>query len=570
MKRFASIDFLRGVAILLMLFLHILSDMLDINSLVSRINDIPVINVLLLAILPFLGGLAGFLLLVSATGNMISMQKFLEKGQSVRNLVVRQVLGGVLLLIFAMLTEAVIGYHGALGQIFLNISRMDLDYIRKLMLTQWNVFETIHTIAWCVIINGIIHGILARKDGWKNTRGMIWKYLVLSIIIVVLTQPVWMLLSWLVPGYPWATVLGSGSVICRPEIGADPWWMILTAPFLAPLAAPYEPIFPYLAVSFWGSIIGIVMCQPADKIPRSFMKKGLILGLIMFFIGAIGIVVNVVAVINVNFDLAVKMYKEVSFHRHWFPDQPEYGEFLIPLAWLWQFLGLNGFGLMFTLIIIYLVEFRGKGSSFANHTRFVRRFGFIAFTNYNNQWYMWLVWAAISFIVVGIPYSQLNWGFTLSIVVIVILLYHLINRFWEKAGYIGSVEWMIGTLGYVINPFKRDSREGRKWYEIGKLDVQGAFYHPEWLNIIEADDVYHYHQRDSKIIEKIAVWCFAIPLFIPFGILLVPALIKAKKIEGKNVHLKRAQVLISFATGITLALLILSFIFTPNMIGFQI
>ena len=66
-KRFASIDFLRGLAILIMLCLHVVMDVLDVNQLMGAINDVSILNVLALIVLPFLGGLAGFFLMVSAT-----------------------------------------------------------------------------------------------------------------------------------------------------------------------------------------------------------------------------------------------------------------------------------------------------------------------------------------------------------------------------------------------------------------------------------------------------------------------------------------------------------------------
>ncbi len=554
----------------MMLCLHIIADVLDINSLAITINDQPLINIVLIAVLPFLGGLAGFFLLVSAIGNTISMYKYLEQGKSIKSLVTRQVMGGMLLLIFAILSEGLIGYHGAFGNLLHNLPSFDANAFLNIMLTRWNHFETIHTIAWCIILNGIVQGILARNDQWKNPQSLIWKYLILSVIVIIFTQPVWQFVAWVVPGYPWATIPGTGSSISMPQVGLDSWWAVVGAPFLAALAAPMEPLFPYLAVSFWGSIIGIVMCQPVAKMPRNFMRRGIILGFILFVIGTIGIIVNMASVLNVGLDTALRVYKEISFHRHWFPDQPDYGMYLIPLAWLWQFLGLNGFGVMFTLMIIYLVEFRGKGVLFARRTTFVRRFGFIAFTNYNNQWITWLVWAAISYLVVGIPYSQMNWGWTLVTMALVFLVYYGISRLWEKVGYIGSIEWAIGTLSQALIPAKRDPIKAQKWFQQGQLDVQGAFYHPEWLNLVEATEQYHLSLRDSQILAKVAKYCLLIPLFIPFGVFLFPAALKAIKIEGANPHARRALTLTSIALIITAIFLVVCFTMTPNMIGLQI
>ncbi len=65
-KRFSSLDFLRGLAIILMIILHQISDLLDIGTLTADLNSVPLINIVALLILPFIGGLAGLFLLTSA------------------------------------------------------------------------------------------------------------------------------------------------------------------------------------------------------------------------------------------------------------------------------------------------------------------------------------------------------------------------------------------------------------------------------------------------------------------------------------------------------------------------
>ncbi|HMF30395.1 MAG TPA: heparan-alpha-glucosaminide N-acetyltransferase domain-containing protein, partial [Candidatus Lokiarchaeia archaeon] len=111
MRRYASIDFLRGFAIFMMIALHTIQDSLD-SSLINNIGTLPLISGVALILLNFMGGLAGFFLLVSAIGNMISMQRHLQAGKPVKELAVRQIVGGLILLLFACLTEGIIGYKG--------------------------------------------------------------------------------------------------------------------------------------------------------------------------------------------------------------------------------------------------------------------------------------------------------------------------------------------------------------------------------------------------------------------------------------------------------------------------
>jgi uncharacterized membrane protein len=147
MKRFSSIDFLRGTAIFIMIALHTISWFLNIDSLLNNINDVPLANVLGLVVLEFLGGLAGFFLLVSAIGNMISMYKRLQSGRSADDLLRNQVITGILLIIFAYLVEGTIGYLGALGDVFHNLNNPAGPNYLSTMFSRWAHFETIHTIA---------------------------------------------------------------------------------------------------------------------------------------------------------------------------------------------------------------------------------------------------------------------------------------------------------------------------------------------------------------------------------------------------------------------------------------
>ena len=275
-KRFASLDFARGTAIFIMIALHTLHFALNIDDMLADMNNLPLINLIALIIIPFYGGIAGFFLIVSAASNMVSMYRGLERGNKIRSIVLKQVIGGVLLLFFAMLCEGLIGYHGALGNFFLyldnpsayfqydpflNFEHWDLaaNYNWQTLLYRWNHFETIHTIAWCLILNGCVQGLLSLKKNWQNRKQMIISYALLAVVVVALTQPIWSLVKIIVPGYPFGIIPETGNVMFTPVIGEDSWWRIITAPFLSAVAAPMEPLFPYLAVSFIGSIIGIVI-----------------------------------------------------------------------------------------------------------------------------------------------------------------------------------------------------------------------------------------------------------------------------------------------------------------------
>jgi hypothetical protein len=321
--------------------------------------------------------------------------------------------------------------------------------------------------------------------------------------MVGLTIPVWIGVSKLVPGYPWLQSSTTGGQLYLPQIGVAPVGYLLVSPFLAALAAPMEPIFPFLAVSCIGSIIGIVMCQRPNRIPKHFVKKVLVASLIAFLVGFVGVIVTVVGVMQAGgFMNAVQLWLDLSHFRGWFPDNisRSYGVFLSPLSWLWQFLALNGFAIMFVMMIIYLIDWRGYGPEFSKSkiVQFIRRFGFIAFSNYNNQWIYYLTWIGVSLLYTGQRRIRLDWNGTLLVLVASLVVYYLVMRGWEKIKFLGSIEWMIGTLGAALTPPKWQPQSIRnlKWYQKGQLDVQGSFYQVESVSVVMPDEQYHTQLQD--------------------------------------------------------------------------
>ena len=565
MKRLASIDFLRGIAILMMLVLHQIADFLDIDGLIANLDYIPLVNILALVILPFLGGLAGFFLLVSAIGNSISMTKFLMKGQSVAALAFKQFMGGFLLYIFAMLSEAAIGYHGGIMGV---TRRMDsqLSVNWELIFTEWGTFETIHTIAWCVMINGILHGLLSMKGGWMRPKKQMVIYGVLTIIVIAATPFVWIGISRLLPGFPWG-ILEGGYFNSRPHLLKNSFIEVIQGGFFGAFAAPMEPLFPYLAVSFMGTMIGIGLAQPDKGLFKGFFKFWFMVGLIMFVVGAVGVIVMITGMLD-NFDRAAEIYRYISFHRHWAPD------FLPELTWisyLWQFLSTNGFSLLGTITFIYLVEFRGKGYKFGEKTKFFRRFGFVAFTCYNMQY----IYPFVNFIFpqyLGLAaYARLLWGGAFLQILVTILLYHMILTVWEKANYRGSLEWFLAFFSSYLIPGKKNSKaKPQSWKERGDLAVDGGFYNVDWIIMVNADEKYHADHRDSLAAFRFAILSFLFPVFIPFTCGTLFMALSAKKTEGKNKHNNVALVLSVIGVTLTLAVVVIACIVTPDNLGFHL
>lgn len=548
-RRFVTLDFARGIAIVIMIILHIIGDYLNVEVLLSDsiINTIPIINLLALVILPYFGGLAGFFLIVSAAGNMVSMYRDLERGKSVRGIVLKQVIGGIILLIFAMLSESTIGYHGVVGNFFRNLNNpTNGNY--TVFLWQWNTFETVHTIAWCLIINGCVQGLLSLKKNWQNKKQIIIAYIVLAVVVVGLTQPIWNLVGK-IPGatgfYPFGEFASSTPIelhqLYQPWIGTESFWQILRAPFLNVLAAPMEPLFPYLAVSFIGSIIGILISRPKEKIKKNMPRNIFLVGLVMFLGGLAGVIVIIIKILNSQgFDTAIEIYRLISFHRHWALD---YQSYIPPFSWLAQFLTLNGFSLMLIMFLFRLIEFRGISKRFADKSRFVRRFGIVAFSNYNNQWLYPLVFCITSLLLTRNAYEKQFWGGTFLTIIFTLLLFHAILLGWERIGYIGSLEWSIRTFGNNIVPARRERFDKSiKWWQRGKIDVENSFKNPEWIDFNKVETKENNCENiqtvsdDSKLALRLSMIGLCSILFIVVSIFSLFISINSRKNDGKNKH----------------------------------
>ncbi|MHA1126572.1 MAG: hypothetical protein ACTSO7_11735 [Candidatus Heimdallarchaeota archaeon] len=558
-KRFATLDFARGLAIFLMIVLHTIQFVLNVPDLFVNLDNLPLINMVALIIIPFYGGIAGFFLLISSSSNMVSMCRDLEKGNSIKGVVLKQIMGGVLLLFFAMLSEAVIGYNGAFGNFFkyylnnpggyfqydqqLNFEHWtDFSYMYnwQTILYRWNHFETIHTIAWSLIINGCVQGLLSLKKNWQNRKQIILTYALLAVAVVALTLPIWELVKVIVPGYPFGIIPKTGNVSFVPVIGEDSWWRILSAPFLSVLAAPMEPLFPYLAISFIGSIIGIVISKPKEEINKNFPRNMFLVGLTMFIAGMIGVVVIIVNILTVaDFETAVQIYEFIAYHRHWTPDYMG----IIPLfAWLAQFLTVNGYSLMLVMILFRIVEFRGISKKFSDRTRFIRRFGTVAFTNYNNQWIFYIVFFFSSWAIFFTPYAKFYWAGTFLVIFITLIVFYLLLIVWEKLKYVGSLEWMIRTIANNIVPARRKRFDPSvKWWRRGHIDVEGTFYNPEWIDFVDPEEEkakneeqYLLEERDSKFALILSIVGLASLIFNAMSIFGLFVSLRARRMEGIN------------------------------------
>ena len=522
MRRFASIDFLRGFAIWLMLLLHVVMRAYDYswaNDAVT-LGEKSMIFLVLMLVIMFLAGWAGFFLLISSIGNSISMQKSLKKGRSVGSVLSKQLLVGFLLLVVAFLNESITGYQGMLGDAVLGLP------FDKNMLYRSFIAESIHAIAYAIIISAVINALLSIKGGYQKEKRNILIYLSLAVLIISITTPIYNISS----DYGGIGTLQNFGTIqnlrALPDSGTFTVGEFMTKFFLLPFLGRPEPLLPYLATAFIGNAIGILMTR--EKPFWKEMKIGMWVGTILTFGG---ITWAFVMVANGQEDM-VRL-----FQNAW--------SLASINAYIPMYLFTLGTQLLVTLFVIRFVEFRGIGKEFAEKTKYFRRHGFVALSIYNFQFMdaipRWILaatrvdpvkptntvlWNIISWSPVSTASNGLRdnslWGpWILLVIVVNFLIWYLILVAWEKVNYIGGFEWIINVIAGLFIKSKRQKESGidsdrYPWWQPARLDVKKTFYNVEWLNYVEKEDIEHSKRRDSKLSLKITIVGLLLDVFIFF------------------------------------------------------
>src|SRR5512137_2140845 len=84
LSRFPTIDVLRGFAIFSNILVHIFSDVFDLGPVTSTLFDQPVSILAILILVGYFGSFGSLFVMISGTGNMLSMQKSMERGKPAR------------------------------------------------------------------------------------------------------------------------------------------------------------------------------------------------------------------------------------------------------------------------------------------------------------------------------------------------------------------------------------------------------------------------------------------------------------------------------------------------------
>ena len=267
-QRLVTLDFLRGVAIFGMTLFHILFKMYDIEGFLAIQDEIlevfPLPLLIFMGLFAYLGSWYGFFLLISSIVNAYAFTSKTQIGLNPSKLLLKQTITGFGLIFFSYVIEGFFGYHGDLGYTIRNLEWTNFTYFQIEAL--W--IQTLQIIGFCLIFNGLIMFLMFRKRGYEKTLRNIVVYIILIILVLVFTP---FISNW-ISNSNWSF---TSEDLTWPDISFVYQNRSFKTWVLTIINGPKQPLFPYLASSFVGSLIGIVLAnpQPSKKILLWLLKN---------------------------------------------------------------------------------------------------------------------------------------------------------------------------------------------------------------------------------------------------------------------------------------------------------
>ena len=421
-RRIVTLDFLRGVAIWLMIFFHASTHLYDYTWFADNpenLYTLPVPLIVLLLLLIALGSWATFFILISAIVNSFSMSRRAIQGKNVRVAFHKQIFSGLGILFIGWITESFIGMQGYFGYAIRSGDWTNFYPI-------WNALfamKALQIIGWSLIINSSIHFFLMRNGGYLFFARNLAVYAIIFLGIVVLTPFAhnWVdHLEWVIPeAIPVDTIDYFNPL--WPDQYVQTHNASLRTFFLVWLMGDQLPLFPCLGASIIGSIIGMTLAKenPSKKI----LFWGAIIGSIMTIIGI---------------TLTILGYPFFPYGR------PPIAGFLLQI----------GVQILVIMLLFRLVEFRGKAAKFAKNPiiKYFRLWSMVSLSIFCLQiyemlakWILTLIvspFRSLNFLHHGI-FSYYSFLWPMLAALFVIFCFDIFLRLWSKINFIASFEWFV-------------------------------------------------------------------------------------------------------------------------------
>lgn len=427
-ERIATLDFLRGFAIFCMTLMHTFEHLYDYTWVKKDVNkileELPLPILILGLIFGFFMAWNSLFLLISSIVNALSITNRARKGVPIQHIISKQIITGIGILLAGVFADN-LGYWGYFGQ---SILTGDWKNLRPL----WQRFFTINTlqmIGWSMIITGIIHALLMRKEGFKKFIRNIFVYagLVIGVLVVTPFLHNWVdNMQWVVPENPPPSIYDNTkwpSEYFQAENASFKTWI------LAILAGDLQPIFPYIGTAFIGSMLGLTFARtkPVKRLPLI----GGLSGLGIMGIGGIFLKYGFYSLSN---------------------GRPAMGNYLV----------IFGGEICAIMLLLWLVEYRGKSNKFANNfvIKHFRLWGMASLTIYCLQILEILPRYVLStFISFHTPINLLEsslFGYgkeylAFLVGVFVIIYFESLVYIWSKFNFRYSFEWFIVKMQNIGN-----------------------------------------------------------------------------------------------------------------------
>jgi hypothetical protein len=419
-KRYASIDFQRGFAIWIMTFFHAFDHLYDhtwVEKNPQQLLELPKIISFFGAIIAFISTWNAYFLLLSSTVNTLSVIKKAKKGMSPQKLFFKQFFSGAGILGIGMVHEA-LGYGGYFGWGLRYGSWSNTYPLWKSFFTM----QTLHIIGWSMIINSFIQFLLVRNDGYKKIKRNILVYGTLAFSIIFLSPIIHNFvdnLSWEIPPNP-PNGLNDNST--WPSNYFQAYNASFKSWFFTIIAGDMEPLFPYLATCFIGSLVGLGLAEekPVKRLP-------MIGGISALFLMGIGGIFISQGYYNLN------------------NCRPRIGNYLLTV----------GGQLAVMMLLLWLVEYRGKANQFATnkYVKHFRLWGIASLSIYClgilellPRWFLGKflsqIWKPINLVnnrVFGKGYEV----HTIVVAAYIMLFFELLVALWSRYNFKFSFEWFL-------------------------------------------------------------------------------------------------------------------------------
>ena len=449
LKRLLTLDFLRGVAIFLMIPGHQLRSTYNLEWIIysEGFGEKGGLIMFFAGAYAILATFTSAFLLISIIVNVYTAQKRVERGENPNNILKKQLITGSIIVIYGYLFEMILHPTGLVGRTVLLSEHNPVYYMLKRSFD----FGTLHLIGWSIILVGLLHYFLVlrpkSRGKEKNIRAL---SIYVSLIIVIIVASPFLSQTIYNNFNEFPGVHLSDRQFDWPPTGAGDFFM---RQFLAFLVGQYMPIFPFFAVSLMGAVIGMGLAQkkPDRRMPLFIFLTGLALL-------PIDVTMIIIGIIKEDYTF---MYMGQAA----------------------QIFFISTFGQLSILsLCLWLIEFKGKTGRFVKISRYWRRYGAISLTIFSLEiiaviprYLVQMItgWNVASEAVEG-AFDATLWQAVITIVFVMIFWEGLI-RLWEKVNFIGTFEWVNAKLLSI----------GQKIPKTSKRQIKDIIYNIEPITFVQ-------------------------------------------------------------------------------------